>query len=61
MTEIVVGNVRVIVHSVFSATSTETAVDKAKKYILLHAIENLKADQAQQNLDFSPIQSKYDT
>ena len=61
MTEVVIGNVCVIVHSVFSTTSTETAVDKAKKLILKHTIENLKVDQAQQGLDFSPVESKHGT
>lgn len=61
MTEVVIGNVRVIVHSVFSTASTETAVDKAKKLILKHTIENLKAEQAQQGLDLSANQSEHGT
>ena len=36
MTELDIGKTHVIVHSVFSDTSNETAVDKARKLILQH-------------------------
>ena len=36
MTELDIGKTHIIVHSVFSNTSNETAVDKARKLILQH-------------------------
>ncbi len=36
MIELDIGKTHVIVHSVFSGTSTETAVDKTRKLILQH-------------------------
>ena len=59
-TEMTFGNLHITVHRVFSSTSTETAVDKARKLILQHVfdpefVENIP----EKELAIQPKQSEY--
>ena len=61
-TKITFGNLHITVHRVFSSTSSETAVDKARKLILQHVfdpefVENIP----EKELAILPEQSEYTT
>lgn len=61
-TEMSFGNLHITVHRVFSSTSSETAVDEARKLILQHVfdpefVENIP----EKELAILPEQSEYTT
>ena len=61
-TEMTFGNLHITVYRVFSNTSTETAVDKARKLILQHVFDPEFVEKIpEKELAIQPEQSEYTT
>jgi len=61
-TEMTFGNLHITVHHVFSSTSSETAVDKARKLILQHVFDpEFVENVSEKELAIQPKQSEYTT